>query len=129
MFNADALPDDVATLKAMVLAESQRADTEAIQLAIERRKNRELEEIVEDLRRQLFGRKSERLNGPNENQLKLFESNDPTVSTEEIESEEQDNINTPVEPQRKKRKKGRKKGAPGRQGMSGMNKMPGGNEM
>ena len=116
MFNADALPDDVATLKAMVLAESQRADTEAIQLAIERRKNRELEEIVEDLRRQLFGRKSERLNGPNENQLKLFESNDPTVSTEEIESEEQDNINTPVEPQRKKRKKGRKKGAPGRQG-------------
>jgi transposase len=65
---ADALPDDVGALRALILAEraereqlAQRSAQLAERIAIVERANAKLEHIVAELKRAQFGRKSERI--------------------------------------------------------------------
>jgi hypothetical protein len=64
---ADALPDDVATLKAMVIAATARADR--------------LEHLLAVLRRQRFGKSSEKL-APEQFALALEDSEAATAEAE-----------------------------------------------
>ena len=147
MPNTDELPNDISALKDLLLlesrrvqeansraeaeaqraeaeaqraeAEAQRAEVEAQKVVAEQRKNQSLLEIIEGLERQLFGRKTERLCTPNENQMRLFDFDTDELSPEDNanEDDESNDSEDSSNEQRKKRKqRGRKKGAPGRQG-------------
>ena len=100
-------------------AEAQRAEVEAQKVVAEQRKNQSLLEIIEGLERQLFGRKTERLCAPNENQMRLFDFGTDELSPEENandDDESNDSGDSSNEQKKKRKKRGRKKGAPGRQG-------------
>jgi transposase len=58
---ADALPDDIGALRAVILAERAERAQFAERIAILERLNTKLEYIVAELRRAHFGRKSERI--------------------------------------------------------------------
>jgi hypothetical protein len=58
---ADALPDDIGALRALILAERVERAQFAERIAILERLNTKLEYIVAELKRAHFGRKSERI--------------------------------------------------------------------
>ena len=58
---ADALPDDISALRALILTERAEREQIAERNAILERLNTQLEHIVAELRRAHFGRKSERI--------------------------------------------------------------------
>jgi transposase len=79
---AAPLPDDVATLKALLLAERATAATLAGQ-------NERLRAIVKELQRALFGRRSERTTHPDQLQLAL-EDLEQAIAEGEAEAEKTD---------------------------------------
>ena len=76
------LPDDVATLKALLLAERAAAATLAGQ-------NERLRAIVKELQRALFGRRSEKTTHPDQLQLAL-EDLEQAIAEGEAEAERAD---------------------------------------
>ena len=79
---AAPLPDDVATLKALLLAERATAAKLAGQ-------NEHLRAIVKELQRALFGRRSEKTSDPDQLQLAL-EDREQAIAEGEAEAERTD---------------------------------------
>ena len=81
---AAPLPDDVATLKALLLAERAAAAKLAGQ-------NEHLRAIVTELQRALFGRRSEKTSDPDQLQLAL-EDLEQAIAEGEAEAEKSDRL-------------------------------------
>lgn len=85
---ADALPDDISALRALILTERAEREQIAERNAILERLNTQLEHIVAELRRAHFGRKSERIT---DDQLALALDELETVAAKaEAEAEKAD---------------------------------------
>jgi transposase len=85
---ADALPDDIGALRALILTERAEREQIAERNAILERLNTQLEHIVAELRRAHFGRKSERIT---DDQLALALDELETVAAKaEAEAEKAD---------------------------------------
>ncbi len=85
---ADALPDDISALRALILTERAEREQIAERNAILERLNTQLEHIVAELRRAHFGRKSERIT---DDQLALALGELETVAAKaEAEAEKAD---------------------------------------
>jgi transposase len=95
---AAPLPDDVATLKALLLAERAMAAKLAGQ-------NEHLRAIVKELQRALFGRRSEKAAHPDQLQLAL-EDLEQAIAEGEAEAEKSDRVQRAARPQQRRVNRG-----------------------
>ena len=101
----DALPDDLDTLRALVISLANERDAAVAQCRRVTDENDRLHHLLRQLRRAQFGRRSERLD-PDQIQLAL-EDIETTIAEQDAQGAKKVKAEQPADPQRKKRRANR----------------------